>query len=338
METIISLMGSKRMTQLNESARKEVEILRVLSEYDAPIGSTVLRRELRKKGVFLSERTVRYHLQLLEAKGFVKGHDRSGRTITPQGLEELSRALAFQRAGFVLTRFLSMAYSVTYDLEADSGMVVANVSIIDKALRDKTLEIVKALHEMNLLSAPYIKMLDGGEEYRGISVPEGKIALFTVCNLSIDGILIHSGIPLLFNCGGLVQIINRNPIRFVEIISYERTTIAPMEVFVYKNMTSIMRVLHTGSGMLPATLREIPARARERTEKILTRLRNRGWGGVLVFGEPNEDVLGIPVGMDRFGLCMVGGLTPGAALVEERAKVDTFAPHCLVPVEEMTRI
>ena len=38
------------MTQLNESARKEVEILRVLSEYDTPIGSTVLRRELRKKG------------------------------------------------------------------------------------------------------------------------------------------------------------------------------------------------------------------------------------------------------------------------------------------------
>lgn len=338
METIILLVGSKRMTQLSESARKEVEILRVLSEYDAPIGSTVLRRELRKKGVFLSERTVRYHLQLLEAKGFVMGHDRSGRTITHQGLEELGRALAFQRAGFVITRFLSMAYSVTYDLEADSGMVVANVSMIDSALRDKALEIVEALHEMNLLSAPYIKMLDEGEEYRGISVPEEKIALFTVCNLSIDGILIHSGIPLLFNCGGLVQMINRKPIRFVEIISYERTTIAPMEVFVYKNMTSIMRVLHTGSGMLPATLREIPASARERTEKILTRLRKRGWGGVLVFGEPNEDILGIPVGMDRFGLCVVGGLTPGAALVEERAKVETFAPHCLVPVEEMTRI
>ena len=58
---------------MNESARKEVEMLRVLSEYDSPIGSTVLRRELRKKGFLLSERTVRYHLQLLEAKDFVKG-------------------------------------------------------------------------------------------------------------------------------------------------------------------------------------------------------------------------------------------------------------------------
>ena len=48
-------------------------MLRVLSEYDSPIGSTVLRRELRKKGFLLSERTVRYRLQLLEAKDFVKG-------------------------------------------------------------------------------------------------------------------------------------------------------------------------------------------------------------------------------------------------------------------------
>ncbi|MGQ9595900.1 MAG: DUF128 domain-containing protein [Thermoproteota archaeon] len=314
------------MAQLNESARKEVEILRVLSEYDSPVGSTVLRRELRKKGFLLSERTIRYHLQLLEARGLVHGHERSGRTITPQGLTELSRALAYQRIGFVITRFLSLAYSVTYDPNADSELLVTNVSIIDKAFHDKTLETVKALHEMNLLSAPYIKILDEGEEYRDVSVPEKKIALFTVCNLTIDGILIHSGIPLIFNCGGLVQLIDRKPLRFVEIISYERTTIPPLEVFVYRNMTSITKMLRTGSGMLPATLREIPAEVRERTEKILTNLKNKGWGGVLVFGEPNEPVLEVPIVMDRFWLCMVSGLTPGAAIMEEGAKVDTSAP------------
>jgi hypothetical protein len=326
------------MTQLNESIRKEVEILRVLSEYDSPVGSTVLRRELRKKGFLLSERTIRYHLQLLEAKGFVHGHERDGRTITPQGLTELSRALAYQRVGFVTTRFLSLAYSVTYDLDTDSGLLVTNVSIIDKALHDKTLETVKALRKAGLLSAPYIKILDEGEEYRDISVPEEKIALFTVCNLTIDGIIIHSGIPLLFNCGGLVQLIDHKPVRFVEIVSYEGTTVPPLEVFAYRNMTSITKILRTGSGMLPATLREIPTEAREKTEKILIKMKEKGWGGVLTLGEPNEPVLGVPVAMDRFGLCMVGGITPGAAIMEEGAKVDTFAPHCLVPVEEMTRI
>ena len=108
------------MSQGNESVRKEVEILRILNEFDSPIGSTLLKRELRERGFFLSERTVRYHLQLLEAKGFVLGHDRRGRTITLNGLEELSRSLPSQRLGFTTTRFMSLAYSATYNPALDS--------------------------------------------------------------------------------------------------------------------------------------------------------------------------------------------------------------------------
>jgi repressor of nif and glnA expression len=139
----------------NESTRKKIEILRVLSEFDSPVGSTLLKRELRKRGFLLSESTIKYNLLLLETKGFVKGHRRRGRTITSEGLEELSRALASQRLGFTTTRFMSLAYSTTYDPTIDSGTVVANVSILDKRLHEKTLETVNALHKMNLLSAPY---------------------------------------------------------------------------------------------------------------------------------------------------------------------------------------
>jgi repressor of nif and glnA expression len=326
------------MLHENESARKEIEILRILSEFASPMGSTLLKRQLRKRGFLLSERTVRYHLQLLEAKGFVLGHNRKGRTITQPGLEELSRSLATQRLGFTTTRFMSLAYSANYNPAVDAGTVVANVSLLDKSLQDKTVDSLKALQSMSLLSAPYIKVLNEKEEYSDISVPKGQIALFTVCNLTLDSILIHSGIPLFFKHGGLVQVVNRKPIRFVEIISYEGTTIPPLEVFVYRKMTSISSVLKTGSGMLLATLREIPAEARERTVKILENQQKKGWGGVLVLGEPNEPVLGVPVGMDRFGICMVGGIVPGAVMVEEGAQVVTFAPHCIIPIEEMTRI
>ena len=326
------------MSQGNESARKEIEILRILSEFDVPVGSTLLKRELRKRGFLLSERTVRYHLQLLEAKGFVLGHDRRGRTITQHGLEELSRSLATQRLGFTTTRFMSLAYSATYDPTVDSGTVVANVSLLDNSLQDKTVDTMKALQSMNLLSAPYIKVLNENEEYCDISVPKGKFALFTVCNLTLDSILIHSGIPLFFKYGGLVQVVNRKPIRFVEIISYEGTTIPPLDVFVYMKMTSISRILKTGSGMLLATLREIPSEARDKTVKILENQKKKGWGGVLVLGEPNEPVLGVPVGMDQFGICMVGGIVPGATMVEEGEQVVTFGPHCFIPIEEMTKI
>ena len=326
------------MSQGNESVRKEIEMLRILSEFDVPVGSTLLKRELRQRGFLLSERTVRYHLQLLEAKGFVLGHDRRGRTITQHGLEELSRSLATQRLGFTTTRFMSLAYSATYDPTVDSGTVVANVSLLDTSLQDKTVGTMKALQGMNLLSAPYIKVLNENEEYCDISVPKGKFALFTVCNLTLDSILIHSGIPLFFKYGGLVQVVNHKPIRFVELISYEGTTIPPLDVFVYRKMTSISRILKTGSGMLLATLREIPSDARDKTVKILENQQKKGWGGVLVLGEPNEPVLGVPVGMDRFGICMVGGIVPGAAMVEEGEQVVTFAPHCFIPIEEMTQI
>ncbi|PVX25671.1 MAG: NrpR transcriptional repressor [Candidatus Bathyarchaeum sp.] len=324
--------------QDNESVRKEVELLRILSEFDSPLGSILLKREMRKRGFLLNERTVRYHLQLLEAKGFVLGHNRKGRTITQKGLEELSRSLATQRLGFTTTRFMSLAYSATYDPSIDKGTVITNVSLLDKSLQDKALEITKALKHMNLLSAPYIKVLNEKEEYHDISAPEGQFALFTVCNLTLDSILIHSGIPLFFKYGGLVQVVNRKPIRFVEIISYEGTTIPPLEVFVHRKMTSISRILKTGSGMLLATIREIPSEAREKTFKIIEEQQKKGWGGVLVLGEPNEPVLGIPVSMDRFGICMVGGIVPGAVMAEEGKNIITFAPHCFIPIDKMTRI
>ncbi|MCD6528939.1 DUF128 domain-containing protein [Candidatus Bathyarchaeota archaeon] len=323
---------------MSESLRKELEILRVLSEHNEPIGSTLIRRELMRRGFFLSDRTVRYHLQLLEAKGLVKGFGKKGRSITPEGLSELSKSLAYQRIGFIVTKFLSMAYSVTYDLEVDYGKVVANVFMIDKTFRDKIFDVVHKLLENNLLTAPYIKVVDEGEEYGEISVPEGKVALLTVCNLTVDGILIHSGIPLFFKYGGLVQVLDGKPLRFVEMISYDGTTIPPLEVFVYRKMTSIRSVLDAGSGMVPASLREIPAQARDRTEAVLSKLREKGWGGVLAFGRPNEDLLGVPVGLDRFYLCMAGGLIPGAVLMEEGIHVDTFAPHCLIPVDDMRKV
>ncbi|MEM1883906.1 MAG: NrpR regulatory domain-containing protein, partial [Candidatus Bathyarchaeia archaeon] len=102
--------------------------------------------------------------------------------------------------------------------------------------------LVNMLRETNLLLAPYIKILDENEEYQNIFVPEGKIALFTVCDLTIDGILIHSGIPIFFKYGGLVQVVNRRPLRFIELISYEGTTVPPLELFVRSNQTSIMKV------------------------------------------------------------------------------------------------
>jgi len=318
--------------------RKQLEILRILSEYSEPVGSSTIRKELAKRGFFLSERTIRYHLKLLEERGLVEGHERVGRTITRAGLDELTRALAYERIGSILTKYLSLAYRTTYSPGGGSGDVVANVMIIDKGREGEALRIVAELYDGGLLPYPYYMILDEEEEYREISVPKGMVAILTVCNLTMDGVLIHSGIPLILKYGGLVQFLRGEPVRFVDLIAYEYTTIHPLEIFIYKRATSILRILRAGSGMAPANIREIPAAARDATVEMIGRMVDEGWRGVLRIGAPNEPILGVPVSMDRFGVSMIGGITPAAAMVESGIRVEAFAPHCLVDVGDMKKI
>lgn len=327
-------MASRR----NEGYRKEIEILRILSEFDRPVGSTTIGKELFRRGFPLDERTVRYHLKILEEKGFVKGCGRNGRMITQAGLEELSRALAYHRLGFTITRYLSLAYMVTYDPMVGKGLVVANVAIIAKRLLGEMIEIARNLYRLGVLTAPYIKVLNEGERYQHISVPRGKVAILNVCNLTVDGLLIRSGVPIILRYGGLVQFINYKPIRFVELVAYEGTTLPPLELLTYRKATSITSFIKTGSGILPVNFREAPAEAWETVSGILDELKSRGWGGIIAVGQPNEPVLGVPVALDRFGISMVGGLIPGAALRELRSEVETLAPHILIPLEDMERI
>lgn len=322
----------------DEAYRKQIEILRILSEYDKPVGSSILRRELVKRGFLLSERAIRYHLKILEERGLVEGHERAGRTITSAGLEELNKALAYERMGSILTEYLALAYETTYNPAGGRGEVVTNVFLVDKRHGDAAIKVIGDLYNARLLPFPYVKVLDEGEEYRELAVPDGKMAILTVCNLTIDGVLLKHGVPLLLKYGGLVQFLKGKPLRFVDIISYEHVTIRPLEFFVYKRATTILRILETGSGLIPANMREIPSIARDEVVKVMGDLEKRGWGGILAIGMPNEPVLGIPVSLDRFGISMVGGITPAAAMMEAGIDVEVFAPHCLVEISEMRKI
>ena len=49
-------------------------------------------------------------------------------------------------------------------------------------------------------------------------------------------------------------------------------------------------------------------------------------------------MLGVPISLDRFGVSMIGGVTPAAAMVETGIQVETFASHCLVDLKDMKKI
>ncbi len=112
-----------------ETERKVVSILKVLSESSEPLGSITIARELARYGVFLSERAVRYHLRITDERGYTQPLGRDGRMITPQGLEELKKALAPEQVGFILEKLELLAFHTTFDPQKRTGQIPINTSI-----------------------------------------------------------------------------------------------------------------------------------------------------------------------------------------------------------------
>ena len=115
-----------------EVERKVNTILRVLSESDEAVGARLIGRELKKHGIDLSERAVRYHLKLMDERGLTQLMGRDGRQITPAGLEELRNALVADKVGLFMNRIEIVSFRTTFDWKTQSGCVPANLSLFAK--------------------------------------------------------------------------------------------------------------------------------------------------------------------------------------------------------------
>src|SRR4030042_697354 len=102
--------------ETHEVERKITAILKVLSDSVEPLGGRTISRRLREQGIDLSERTVRYHLKLMDERGFTHcANHRDGRLITQPGLEELKSALVCDKVGFVTGKIELLANLTTLD-------------------------------------------------------------------------------------------------------------------------------------------------------------------------------------------------------------------------------
>jgi len=68
-------------------------ILSVLDSQIESMNSVRIASELGSQGINLSERSVRYYLRMLDARGFTAAQGRKGRKITDTGKGELGHAL-----------------------------------------------------------------------------------------------------------------------------------------------------------------------------------------------------------------------------------------------------
>ena len=192
---------------MSESEHRMIEILRILSQQEKPTGSKLIADELKEKGFNLGERAVRYHMQVLDEKGFTERKGYSGRVITSLGREKLEKGLIYDQVDFIYSKFEEMIYLTDFNYITQEGNVVVNTSTV---YNEESINILKRIIESGLSVSPYVNINEGKSG--------GGIDVTTLCGTTIDGILLNEGISSQPQYGGLLKIEDSQPIRFKELI------------------------------------------------------------------------------------------------------------------------
>lgn len=303
--------------ETREVERKVIAILKVLSGSQQPLGGRVIARRLSDLGIDLSERTVRYRLKLMDERGLTSPMGRKdGRLITKSGLEELGSALVGDRLGSVATKIELLAYQSSFDPEKRTGEVPINLSLFPKERFSQALEAMKETFRVGFGISDLVAVGYEGEKLGEVIVPQGKVGLATVSHIVVSGALLKAGIPMDSKFGGIVQVRNHEPLRFVNLIEYTGSSLDPSEVFIAGKMTSVSRATKEGNGKILASFWELPALARPRAETVIKELEVAGVRGMVMLGRIGEPICETPVGLGKVGMMLTDGLNPVAAAVE----------------------
>jgi len=317
--------------------RKVFSILKILHDSQEALGARIIARRLKDVGIELGERAVRYHLKLMDERGLTQLVGRNGRVITESGIEELESALVRDKVGFAISRIELLAFRTDFDWQRHTGRVPVNISLFPKEEFGKALRVMKPVFSTGLCASELVAVVEEGQTLGELIVPEGKIALATVCSIVINGTLLKAGVPMNSRFGGILQMRSYKPLRFVELIHYAGSSLDPSEVFIRARMTSVTELVKKGDGKVLANFREIPAPSRSLAEEVLARLKEAGLGGVLVMGNISEPVCEIPVELNRIGMVLLGGMNPVAAAEEAGIETENHAMSTIVEYQNLVK-
>jgi repressor of nif and glnA expression len=319
----------------SDTERKILSILKVLSESSEPLGSITIARELEKRGLSLGERAVRYHLKITDERGYTQPLGIDGRMITSKGLEELRIALAPDQIGFIIEKLEFLAFRTTFSPESRIGQVPINTSLFNKDEFPKAVKAMKDVFKAGICVSELVATATEGQKLGGVVIPNGKIGLATVCGVTVNGVLLKHGVPMESKFGGVLEIRESKPRRFVAIINYGGTSLDPSEQYIRAGMTSVGDAIKTGNGRILANFREIPAPARSIVEETIAALKAAGINGVFALGNISEPICQIAVGMNRVGMVLLGGLNPIAAAVEAGIEVENVAESGMMDFQQL---
>ena len=315
--------------------RKRLAILRALRERDEPLPSHEIQRRLLDWGYEVSERTVRFHLQALDEEGLTVAIGRHGRRITPQGIQELSKARVFDKVGLFSARIDQMVYRMSFRLAEHRGTVLVNVSLLPKERVREACPLILRVFKSGYAMGRMMAVFDSGQLVGEVYVPEGFVGIGTVCSITLNGVLLKEGIPCVARFGGLLEFVNGKPSRIVGVINYDGTSLDPLEIFIKSGMTDYLEATWSGNGIIGVGYREIPGAARQAVLDIDRQLQEIGLGSVLEIGLPGQSLFGIPANEGSAGMVVIGGLNPIAILEESGIEISSRAMTGLIDYADL---
>ena len=329
----------KQLFKPEDVERKLILILKIMSESSEPMGARVIARKMYEQNVVLGERTVRYHLKLMDERGLTKliGR-RDGRVITSLGQDEINNARVQDKIGLSISRIDVLSFKTTFNLKKRRGLTPVNISFIPQDQFKEALVAMKPAFKKNLAVSSQVACAPAGKYLGDIVVPEGKVGLATICSILINGVLLKHGIPIDSRFGGILQVKNGEALRFVELIHYSGSSLDPSEIFIRGNMTSVGQVVEKGEGKILANFREIPAISRDLVEDITGQMAKAGINGVLSIGSAGNPVGQTSVDLNKVGMILIGGLNPIAKAYEDGFDVDNRAMSTVMEFDDLHSI
>lgn len=307
---------------MREKISAKTAILRCMCHFNGPVGATKLTSRLMTDGVQLQPRTVRLYLLQMDREGLTRFVSRRhGRELTARGRDEAASANIMERIGFIAAKIDSLGYRMTFRHATGQGTIITNIATVSTPYLARALEYMKPVFTRRLGMGTKLAIAREGEIMGGLQVPRGTVALGTICSMTVNGAMLAERIPVTARFGGLLEIREGKPVRFLELMDYRGTTMDPLEFFINARMTRVRECARTGSGIVGASFREFPTVATEEAQRLIRHMERDGLGGILTLGQPNQPLLNIPVTEGRTGMIVVGGLNPIAALREAGAQV-----------------
>ncbi|MCA1915829.1 DUF128 domain-containing protein [Methanospirillum hungatei] len=299
-----------------KTEHKYIEILRILKEHQEPMGAKRLSEMLAERGYVMTDRAVQYYLRYLDTRGFTEKVGNQGRILTPSGIMETDRALVDDRIGFVISKLERLAFRSTFDPATSTGDVAYNLTIVPDEILEPVTQMFDKVRDAGCSFFSGYSVID-----RDPRVPSGHTGILTVCSITMDGVFQHNGIPVKVAYGGTILIEDTKPVRFMNIIGYQGSTVDSLQLFLGAGLTSINQYINTGSGILLANVRQIPGAAEERGQMLIQEMQTCGFRFPLMMGKGR--IFNLLTDPHRISLVSYSGMNSIGAAVEAGYKLKT---------------